>query len=157
MLRTERPTTTSVLQTIQGVMAVRVEIVIGPGALEELAAALDTFWSTNNHVPAAIRMQVGIAVAEVAANIIEHGDARWLRVAMHVGLSQVHVDFNDDGAPPAIELASVVMPDELAERGRGLALAKAALGLFSYHRDQFGNHWRMISQAFRGPGDGGVD
>ena len=93
-------------------------------------------------------MQVGIAVAEVAANIVEHGDAQWLWVRVHTGRTQVHVDFTDNGTAVQINIDDVAMPDELAERGRGLALAKSALGLLSYHRDKSGNHWRLISQAF---------
>ena len=59
-----------------------------------------------------------------------------------------YVDFTDNGTAVQINIDDVAMPDELAERGRGPALAKSALGLLSYHRDKSGNHWRLISQAF---------
>jgi serine/threonine-protein kinase RsbW len=127
---------------------VRLEIVIGSGTLDQLQAAFDTFWSLHERVPAAIRMQIGIAAAEVAANIVEHGDGKWLWVSMHLDRTEMQVEFTDDGSPVNLDLAAVTMPDVFAERGRGLALAKAALGLFSYQRDQLGNHWKMISQAF---------
>ena len=127
---------------------VQLEIVIGPQTLDQLHAAFETFWSLNDAVPTSIRMQVGIAVAEVAANIVEHSDAQWLWVRVHTGRTQVHVDFTDNGTAVQINIDDVAMPDELAERGRGLALAKSALGLLSYHRDKSGNHWRLISQAF---------
>jgi serine/threonine-protein kinase RsbW len=44
------------------------------------------------------------------------------------------------------------MPDEVAERGRGLAMAQAALRLLAYFRDELGNHWRLVSKAFPGSG-----
>ena len=53
--------------------------------------------------------------------------------------------------PSKSSIDDVAMPDELAERGRGLALAKSALGLLSHHRDKSGNHWRLISQGIRHP------
>jgi serine/threonine-protein kinase RsbW len=47
-----------------------------------------------------------------------------------------------------VDLAAAIMPDDMAERGRGLALAQAALRLLSYFRDEVGNHWRLVSNVF---------
>lgn len=127
---------------------VRVEMVVGPGSLDQLQDWLNTFWSQHDQVPPLVRIEVGLAVAEVAANIVEHGDAKWLRIQMHAGLTQILADVNDDGSAVDVDLAAVAMPDELAERGRGLALVKLAMGLFSYRRDDSGNHWNMISHSF---------
>ena len=48
------------------------ETTAGPGALDEIQALLERAWASNAHVPSRVRMEVGIAVAEIAANIVEH-------------------------------------------------------------------------------------
>lgn len=134
----------------------KLDIDAGPGALDEVQGALDTFWSLHDEVPRRIRLEVGIAATEIAANIVEHCHA--LRIAMEIVVrrDEVEVDFTDTGDAPDVDLQSTHMPDELAERGRGLPMAQAALRLLSYVRDEFGNHWRLVSKGFSGA-DGAAD
>lgn len=120
----------------------------GSGALDEVQSALESVWAFNAHVPGLIRMQISIAVTEIAANILEHGRAMSFELEVHVRPDEVEVEFTDDGHPAHIDLASVRMPDELADRGRGLAMAKAVAQLVSYARDELGNHWRIVSKRF---------
>ncbi len=61
---------------------------------------------------------------------------------------QVHVTFTDNGLPANIDLTSVAMPDTMAERGRGLALAQTVLDQLAYRGDDLGNQWTLISQRF---------
>ena len=130
---------------------IRVEI---DGLCDPLGAiqkALDAFWSTHPHVPDDVRMQMTIAIAEVGANIVEHtGRGRPLRIRMNAALvdDQVCVDFTDDGLPVEIDLASVAMPDPMAECGRGLAMAQALLDQLAYRCDDSGNHWILVSKRF---------
>ena len=124
------------------------DIAAGPGTLAEIQAALDRFWLLHDQVPARVRMDVGIAAAEIAANIIEHCCVVSLRMELWLRPDEVQVEFTDSGDPVAVDLDSVTMPDELAERGRGLAMAQAALRLLSYVRDEVGNHWQLVSKAF---------
>jgi serine/threonine-protein kinase RsbW len=49
-------------------------------------------------------------------------------------------DFTDDGTPVVIDLTSVAMPDPMAERGRGLAMAQALIDQLAYRCDESGNH-----------------
>jgi serine/threonine-protein kinase RsbW len=119
--------------------------------LAAIQAALDAFWSTHPRVPDGVRMQMAIAIAEVGANIVEHtGRGRPLRIRMDAALvdDQVHVDFTDDGPPVAIDLAAVTMPDPMAERGRGLAMAQALLDRLAYRCEDTGNHWALVSKRF---------
>jgi serine/threonine-protein kinase RsbW len=95
-------------------------------------------------------MHMGIAAGEIGANIVEHAaPGRLVRIWMDVGVSatQVHVSFTDDGDPVLIDLNGVCMPDQDAERGRGLALARAVLEQLSYRRDEL-NHWTLASKRF---------
>lgn len=112
---------------------------------------LDALWSIHPHVPADVRMQVQIATAEVGANIVEHtGSGHPLRIRMSAAVvdDQVQVDFTDNGPPADVDLAQATMPDDLAERGRGLAMAQALLDQLSYRCDETGNHWTLISRHF---------
>lgn len=124
----------------------------GPEALEEIGTLLDQTWAETAYVPETIRMQMGIAVGEIAANIVEHatdGRAVQIQVAVLTLPAEVRVEFVDDGQPFAGELDSAHLPDELAERGRGLALARAVLERLEYRRDTH-NHWTLVSKSFGG-------
>jgi serine/threonine-protein kinase RsbW len=126
----------------------KLEITNGPGALEQIHVALDAFWRKHEQVPQHIRNEIGIATSEIAANILEHARAVTLWIELRAHPDEVEVEFTDIGEPADLDLAETAMPDVLAERGRGLPLAKAALRLLSYFRDEFGNHWRLVSKAF---------
>ena len=51
------------------------DIAPGPEPLSEVEAALEAFWSLHDEVPERVRMEIGIAALEIAANILEHGRA----------------------------------------------------------------------------------
>ncbi len=130
----------------------KLDLAVGPRTLDDVQEALDTFWSRHDHVPSGVRVQVGIAAAEIAANIIEHGRAAELQMEIEVHPNEVQVEFTDNGDPTEIDLFAIQMPDETAEGGRGLALALTALGLLAHFCDELGNHWRLVSKAFPSAG-----
>lgn len=116
---------------------------------------LELAWLRFPVVPAPVRMQMTIAVAEVVGNIISHagGMTRPLRIDMDLVLSetgQVHVCFTDDGdeMPAEVDLSTVSMPDATAERGRGLALARAVLEQLWYFRHNAVNYWTLVSRPY---------
>ncbi len=124
----------------------------GPDTLDSLQRCLDEFFAAHSQVPDEVRLHLGIAVAEIAANIIEHaGAGRSVRMRMGIGLfsEEVRISFTDDGVPARINLESAALPDEMSERGRGLALARAVLQELSYHRNAV-NHWMLVSRRFGG-------
>jgi serine/threonine-protein kinase RsbW len=126
------------------------ETVAGAGTLDEVQAVVEQAWASNAHVPSRVRMEVGIAVAEIAANIVEHaaqGRPIKMRMELRVQPGDVRVEFTDDGIPADVDLASVRLPDDMAERGRGLPLATTALSKLEYRRDHR-NHWILISKPF---------
>ena len=125
---------------------------VGPGTLSEIDAALQRTWLAYPHVPQSIRMHMGIATAEIGANIVEHcAVVRPVNMTMDIAVlsDRVRVEFVDDGGPLPVpfDLQSVQMPDEMAERGRGLALARAVLDELIYHRTHL-NHWTLVSKGF---------
>ena len=122
-----------------------------PDPLGAIQGELDSLWLNHPHVPDDVRTQMSIAAAEIGANIVEHTGGRQpvqIRMGSEVVGDQVHVEFTDDGPPVDVDLTSVAMPDEMAERGRGLALAHTVLDQLAYRCDDFGNHWTLISQRF---------
>lgn len=122
----------------------------GPDALVEFEQVLSEAWSVHPHVPDPVRTQVGIATGEIGANIIEHAaQGRPVRIVMRVTVqpTEVWVEFTDDGYPLHVDLSAVHLPDEMAERGRGLALAKAVLARLAYERNA-SNHWTLVSKPF---------
>ena len=127
--------------------------VASPRVFEETELALERAWSMHGQVPFAVRTQTGIAVAEVVANIVEHGGAgrQLVRIEMHITVQSDHVlvDLIDDGNEAHVDLGSACMPEDvLAERGRGLAMAKLVLDRLTYRREAGVNHWTLTSHPF---------
>lgn len=126
------------------------ETIAGPSVPGDIEAALQRTWSAHPHVPPTVRMHLAIAAGEIGANIVEHAARlRPVRIWMDVRVlpGQVHVEFTDDGDPVQIDLSTVSMPDDTAERGRGLALAQAVLEQLIYRRAEL-NHWILVSEPF---------
>ncbi len=118
----------------------------GPDTLEAVQRMLDELWEVNA-VSDTVRMYTDLAVSEVCANIIEHsGDGGPVQLRMDAELlpDVVRVRFTDDGKPAPVDLTNTAMPDEMSERGRGLAIAHRVLDELSYRRDDQGNHWTLV-------------
>jgi len=138
--------------------------------------ALDRFWLAVAATPpangASWDAEFTTAVGEIAANIIRHGHLHAVGVvAPKICLrltcrgDRVEGHFVDEGAPYNPPIASSagtnlsegdqsIDIDALAEGGRGLALARAALDLLAYRRTVGGqNHWWLVKRRpVNGPG-----
>lgn len=120
-------------------------------ALDQIYGAVDDFLARHPRVPEPVRTHLAIAVAEVGANIIEHagrGGRIHVQMTLQLFTDDIRVDFTDNGHPGDIDLAAVQMPDVLADRGRGLAVAQSVLRRLYYHADITGNRWTLISNRF---------
>lgn len=118
----------------------------GPDALDEIQATLDRLWEAHD-VDDVVRMHMDLAAGEIGANIVEHsGGSQPVRLHMEVELlpDAVRTTFFDEGHPSPIDLGSVRMPDEMSDRGRGLAIAHRVLDELSYRRGRDGNHWTLV-------------
>ncbi len=129
---------------------------VGPRALEQTDAALARFWALHDRIPEVVCLQTGIAVAEIVANIVEHGrhprlgrQAERIEIWVAVRADHVRVVVADDGAAADVDVKIVGLPDDvLAERGRGLAMAKRLCDELTYERRDGWNHWTMTSKPF---------
>jgi serine/threonine-protein kinase RsbW len=115
----------------------------GPELLEPVHDLLARLWADEPGVDERDRIRFEVAVAEVAANIAEHG-AGAARVSLRLSSSpdRIQAVFEDDGAP--VEARPEQPPAGDAERGRGLLLARAAVDRFSYERDGATNRWVLV-------------
>ena len=115
----------------------------GPELLEPVHDLLARLWADEPGVDERDRIRFEIAVAEVAANIAEHG-AGAARVSLRLSSSpdRIQAVFEDDGAP--VEARPEQPPAGDAERGRGLLLARSAVDRFSYERDGATNRWVLV-------------
>jgi anti-sigma regulatory factor (Ser/Thr protein kinase) len=119
------------------------ETVAAPEALDEVHILFARLWADVADVSPKDRMAFETAVAEVAANIIEHsarGEPVALRLALRVDPDVVAAEL-EDGGRGLDGGAFSTSPDD--ERGRGLMLASALTDELSYERDGSLNRWRL--------------
>ncbi|MCW2582911.1 MAG: hypothetical protein JWQ53_1701 [Klenkia sp.] len=133
-----------------------------PESLEQVHELLAALWA-DDAMPTLDRMHFDTAVAEVAANIVEHA-TRGQDVTLVLRVSgwpdRVEARFEDDGAEAHVDLAAAAMPGSgdpddldavlaLAEDGRGLALARAAVDELVYEREGSTNRWFLVRRRSR--------
>jgi serine/threonine-protein kinase RsbW len=122
-----------------------------PEMLDLVHAVLEQLWETHDDVAVADRVRFEMAVIEILGNIVEHAyeidstdtGGRRFDVSVAATETELVASFGDNGLPMSIDLSDVAMPDELAESGRGLALAMAAVDDLSYEREDGRNLWRL--------------
>ncbi|WP_210493507.1 ATP-binding protein [Patulibacter sp. SYSU D01012] len=129
------------------------EIDAVPACLERVHALLDAVWrDARPPVPAPLQARFSTAVAELAANVVEHG-ARPTggppRMVLDVWVTPRAVlgTLEDDGRaapdPGPCGGAPALDVDPLAESGRGLELARATLDALALERDGGRNRWSL--------------
>lgn len=116
-----------------------------PEGLESLHDLLARAAHDHPSLPSGDVMMLETAVMEIAGNVIEHGKpsgtVAW-NFTLDVG-PPLRATLADSGEEYA-ETWTGEMPDELAESGRGLALAEAVLDQLIYERRDTINVWTMV-------------
>jgi serine/threonine-protein kinase RsbW len=93
------------------------------------------------------------AVIEVAGNIVQHGAGAGsvnCNLILEVYPDRLDAHFKDDGGTAYVDIGAAHMPEALAETGRGLAMAKAAVDVLTYERRNGGNYWKLSRTRTRG-------
>jgi anti-sigma B factor antagonist len=118
-----------------------------PSTSDQLALvhdALARLWEGMDQPPGdAWRMRFEVAVSEIAANIVEHAQATVMHLRLAVDRGQVVAEFEDAGRSWSGSHDVYLAPEDLAERGRGLILARRAVDEVGYRRDGSTNHWHL--------------
>ncbi|SFT62613.1 serine/threonine-protein kinase RsbW [Geodermatophilus amargosae] len=118
-----------------------------PQSLDLVHELLESAWAGHPDVAVEDRMRFEIALTEVAGNIMEHaagGEVLDLTLLVRVLEPRLEARFEDSGPQAGVDLESATLPDDLAESGRGLALARRAVEEVAYWREGATNHWRIV-------------
>jgi serine/threonine-protein kinase RsbW len=117
--------------------------------LEDVHALLERFWSIGPAVDEGWRMMFETALAEIAANTVEHsrieGRPTSLRVRLRAFPDRVEACLQDDGSLIDVRLDRR-LPDERATRGRGLTIARSMVDELSYSREGDLNSWQIVKR-----------
>ena len=120
-----------------------------PDCLERVHGLVDDLWERVPGLEPTERYRFETAVVEAAGNIVEHAvGAVRLQVRLAAYHDAVEASFCDTGATAVLDAPSR-LPDELAEQGRGLALAAAAVDEVAYERVGSTNRWRVLQRRRR--------
>ncbi len=120
-----------------------------PSCLDVVQDALAALWQEAPRVGDGDRMSFEIALVEIVGNLVEHArrsDGRPVDVHMRIAVHEDRLEarMEDNGIPPGIVATGAALPaDELAESGRGLALAAAVADL-EHVRHAGGNVWTVV-------------
>jgi serine/threonine-protein kinase RsbW len=120
-----------------------------PDSLQVVHEAVASFWEHPHRLPPTDwRMLFELAVAEIAANILEHARAPVLDLHLSERDGCVVAEFTDTGSewkgPAPGACAAGGEPDPFAERGRGLRLVRTAVDEVRYEREGAVNRWRLL-------------
>lgn len=117
--------------------------------LDELHAALERLWEEAPDVERRQRMRLATALSELVTNIVAHGhtaDGRTptitLRLSAHP--ERLEAELIDDGVAVTGSLNRGLPPDNLAEGGRGLTLARKMVDELRYEHEQGTNRWMLL-------------
>jgi len=121
-----------------------------PGSIEAVHDLIASLWTRQPQLSDLDRIRFEAAVIEVAANIVEHTTVALygalevtIELTLVAGPERITAQFRDDGNAADVDLSSAGMPDEMAENGRGLALARAMTDEVTYQRAGARNVWTL--------------
>ena len=123
-----------------------------PAVTASLDVVQDRFaawWETLGIDDVRLRFSLETALAEIAANIVEHTRrtdveaGRGYSVDLDATDDELVAVLTDNGLPVDIDLSAVTMADVDEESGRGLALAIAALDRLEHRHADGHNVWTL--------------
>lgn len=126
-----------------------------PEIMELVHTMLEHLWGTSPHISERDRVRFEMSVIEILGNVVEHAyaadhsdepgqEGRRFEIVVGVTDDALMAHLTDNGLPTELDFTDVAMPDVLAESGRGLALATAALDDLSYERVEGRNLWDLL-------------
>ncbi len=125
----------------------RAELRSDSAALDETHRLIAELWGEVPLVSDRDRVLFSLAVAEIAANVIEHAHGEgWLwELDLSAWSDRLEASIRHPGPTVEQGFDTWEMPEELADSGRGLALANSASSLRYFHTtDPEGNEWLVV-------------
>ena len=132
-------------------------LIAPPDNVNMVHALLETVWADAAHVSPTDRFSFETALIELTTNVLRHadvGDGVTCALRLEVNHDFIDARLEDTGAPATellytpldadSQLGNRVMPDELSESGRGIALIQALVDELDYRRDDNVNHWHIV-------------
>lgn len=119
-------------------------------SLDEVQDRFAAWWEGVGEDDVALRFKLETALAEIAANIVEHTRrtdqeaGRRYTVRLDAADHELTAVLTDNGRPADVDLAAVTMADADEESGRGLALAIAALDRLEHRHEHGHNVWTLV-------------
>ncbi len=119
-------------------------------SLDEVQDRFGAWWDGLGIDDVALRFKLETALAEIAANIVEHTRrndqeaGRRYTVLLEATDQELTAVLTDNGRPADVDLAAVTMADVDEESGRGLALAIAALDRLEHRHEDGRNVWTLV-------------
>jgi len=125
-----------------------VHVTLDDSTLLRVHDALERLLDAEPDVGIRDRILLDTAVAEIAGNVLRHGEtATEIVIDGQVLDDRIVVELTDDGSAVRIDLdaaRAAPMPDDLVESGRGLSIAFAALDDLRYERVGPRNRWHLV-------------
>jgi serine/threonine-protein kinase RsbW len=103
-------------------------------------------WEHEPTVSGEDRMALELALVELTSNVIEHGartDGVSCELRLEIGDDRFQALLSDDGVAASVDTDAAVLPDDLAEGGRGLALVRMVVDDLRYERVADRNRWTV--------------
>src|SRR6266700_363368 len=122
-----------------------VEVTAASGQLDAVHEILGRFWPGLSEPPDD-RWRLLFAVSEIAANIVEHAQPAVMTFRLTAISGRVVAEFQASGIAWTGHPGPAAVLDELAERGRGLAMARTAVDEVAYRRVGTVNYWKLAKQ-----------
>ncbi|MCW4386099.1 ATP-binding protein [Salinibacterium sp. SYSU T00001] len=119
-----------------------------PAELDRVHELIERVGAEELRLDSTDLMLFEMAVVEIANNVVEHGrpagEVRW-QLILTVTAEAITADLYDSGEVVSLDFARA-MPEEDAESGRGIPLAKSLLDEISVGPSDSGsgNHWRLL-------------
>ena len=121
-----------------------------PECLDRIHDLLAQLWQQHPEVSEGDRIMFTTAVLEVGNNILTHGTPITISVVVTADAGQLEAGLTDDGAAAPVNLKPAVLPGDLAESGRGLAIVQMAVDEVTHHYANGRNHWHLLRQCRSG-------
>jgi len=123
---------------------------VGLSFVDRALDAVESLWERTSAGSAEDRLLFGLAVSEVATNIVRHAHvATAMSIEVSVTPDELRATIRDDAEPTVIDWADIAMPEPDAEGGRGLALAREVLDGFTHVTEQHANTWTLVRRVQR--------